>query len=39
VEGRFVIHVRHLQHPWILIVEPDADAKRLVVVTVYKVSE
>ncbi|MEJ7666389.1 MAG: hypothetical protein WKG07_46185 [Hymenobacter sp.] len=24
VEGRFMIHVRHLQRPWITIVEPDA---------------
>ena len=39
VEGRFMIHVRHLQNPWIVIVEPDADAKLLVVVTVYEVSE
>ncbi len=38
VEGRFMIHVRHLQKPWIVIVEPDADAKLLVVVTVYEVS-
>ena len=34
-----MIHVRHLQHPWIVIVEPDSDAKLLVVVTVYGVSE
>ena len=39
VEGRFMIHVRYLQHPWIVIVEPDRDAKLLVVVTVYGVSE
>ena len=39
VEGRFMIHVRHLQHSWIVIVEPDADANMLVVVTVYEVSE
>jgi hypothetical protein len=39
VEGRFMIHVRHLQSPWIVIVEPDADAKLLVVVTVYQVSQ
>jgi hypothetical protein len=39
VEGRFMIHVRHLQHAGIVIVEPDADAKLLVVVTVYEVSE
>ena len=39
VEGRFMIHVRHLQHPWIVIVEPDTDARLLAVVTVYEVSE
>jgi hypothetical protein len=39
VEGRFMIHVRHLQRPWIAIVEPDADEKLLIVVTVYEVSE
>jgi hypothetical protein len=39
VDGRFMIHVRHLQHPWIVIVEPDNDEKLLVVVTVYEVSE
>ena len=38
VEGRFMVHVRHLQKPWIVIVEPDADARLLVVVTVYEVS-
>ena len=26
-------------HPWIVIVEPDVDAKLLFVVTVYEVSE
>ena len=39
VEGRFMTQVRHRQHSWIVIVEPDADAKLLVVVTVYEVSE
>jgi hypothetical protein len=34
-----MIHVRHLQHPWIVIVEADVDAKLLVVVTVYEVSK
>lgn len=37
VEGRFMIHARHQQRPWIVIVEPDADANVLVVVTVYEV--
>ena len=39
VEGRFMIRARHSQHPWVVIVEPDADVNRLVVVTVYEVSE
>ena len=39
VEGRFMIHVRHLQSAWIVIVEPDTEARLLVVVTVYGVSE
>jgi hypothetical protein len=38
VEGRFMIHVRHDQRPWIVIVEPDVDAKVLLIVTVYEVS-
>jgi Domain of unknown function (DUF4258) len=39
VDGRFMIHARHAEDPWVVIVEPDADAKLLVVVTVYEVSE
>ena len=39
VEGRFMIHVRHAQRPWIAIVEADAGEKLLVIVTVYEVSE
>jgi hypothetical protein len=39
VEGRFMIHARHLQSSWMVIVEPDAETKLLVVVTVYGVSE
>lgn len=39
VEGRFMIHARHAQRPWIVIVEPDADINQLIVVTVYEVSE
>ena len=39
VEGRFMIHARHSQRPWIVIVEPDADANLLVVVTAYEVPE
>ena len=39
VEGRFMIQTRRGQSPWIVIVEPDADASLLVVVTVYEVSQ
>ncbi len=39
VEGRSIIHGAHRQRPWIVIVEPDIDAKVLVVVTPYEVSE
>ena len=39
VEGRFIIHAVHMHRPWIVIVEPDVDAKLLVVVTPYEVSE
>jgi hypothetical protein len=39
VEGRFMIHAVHKHRPWIVIVEPDVDAKLLVVVTPYEVSE
>lgn len=35
VEGRFTIDVRHQARPWKVIVEPDAEAWLLVVVTVY----
>lgn len=34
-----MIHTRHVQRPWIVIVEPDSDVNLLVVVTVYEVSE
>jgi hypothetical protein len=33
-----MIDVRHQARPWLVIVEPDAEAKLLVVVTVYEVS-
>ena len=39
VEGRFMIHAVHKNCPWIVIVEPDVDSKRLVVVTPYEVSK
>jgi hypothetical protein len=38
-EGRFMIDVRHQGSQWIVIVEPDAEARLLVVVTAYEVSE
>ena len=39
VERRFMIPTRRGQSPWVVIVEPDAEAKLLVVVTVYEVSQ
>lgn len=38
VEGRFMIQTRKRGQPWIVIVEPDVDAKLLLIVTVYEVS-
>jgi hypothetical protein len=38
-KGGFMIQTRRGQSPWIVIVEPDAEAKLLVVVTVYEVSQ
>ena len=35
VEGRYVINSRHRRKRWEIIVEPDAVAKQLVVVTAY----
>jgi hypothetical protein len=34
-----MIHAQHARRPWIVIVEPDVDAKLLVVVTPYGVTE
>ena len=34
-----MIHTQRGQSPWMAIVEPDAEAKLLVVVTVYEVSQ
>jgi hypothetical protein len=34
-----MIHTQRGQGPWVVIVEPDAEAKLLVVVTVYEVSQ
>jgi hypothetical protein len=35
VEGRWVIETRHLRRLWEVVVEPDFDATKLVVVTAY----
>jgi hypothetical protein len=39
VEGRFMVYVTNNTRSWVVIVEPDADASLLVVVTAYEVSE
>lgn len=36
VEGRFAIQARHERDPWEVIVEPDEEARVLVVVTAYR---
>jgi len=37
VEGRFMVQTRRRQSPWVVIVEPDAEANPLVVVTAHEV--
>jgi hypothetical protein len=39
LEGRFVIHARHVGQPWEVIVEPDEMRKLLVVITAYPVEQ
>ena len=33
--GRWLIHTRHVGHPWVVVVEPDLDDKILMIVTAY----
>ena len=35
--GRWLIETRHRRKPWEVIVEPDADAQLLIVITAYPV--
>jgi len=37
VPGRWIVETRHRRGPWEVIVEPDADAQLLVVITAYPV--
>ena len=39
VEGRWIIEALHRRRSWDVIVEPDAAAKLLVVITAYPVDE
>ena len=39
VEGRWIIEASHRRRSWDVIVEPDDDAKLLVVITAYPVDE
>jgi hypothetical protein len=39
VEGRWIVETWHEKDPWEVIVEPDFDARTLVVVTAYPWSE
>jgi hypothetical protein len=35
VEGRWIVETRHGRRPWEVIVEPDHEARTIVVVTAY----
>jgi len=37
VEGRWIVESWHRRQPWEVIVEPDLDARVIVVVTAYSV--
>jgi hypothetical protein len=37
LEGRWVIESRHRRRAWEIIVEPDFDAKLMIVITAYPV--
>ena len=39
VVGRHMIHCRHRQRPWRVVVEPDFATRQLIVVTAYEVSQ
>jgi hypothetical protein len=39
VENRWVVMTRHRRRPWEIVVEPDWDARLLVVVTAYPIEE
>jgi hypothetical protein len=39
IVGRWVVETRHRQRRWEVVVEPDRDARLLVVVTAYPVWE
>lgn len=36
VEGRFQIETRHAGHPWVVVVEPDPEERRVYVVTAFR---
>ena len=36
VAGRFMVETTHRNRPWIVVVEPDPDARLLVIVTAYE---
>jgi len=37
IDGRFKIYVHYWRRPWIVIVEPDAELRALVVVTTWEI--
>ncbi len=38
VDGRWVVETLHARHPWEVVVEPDEEARLLIVITAYPVS-
>jgi hypothetical protein len=37
VPGRWVVETKHRRQKWEIIVEPDFDEKKVVIITAYKV--
>jgi hypothetical protein len=33
--GRFLVYTRHAGQPWLVVVEPEADTRRLAVITAF----
>jgi hypothetical protein len=37
--GRFLVYTRHAGRPWLVVVEPETDNRRLAVVTAFDISQ